>query len=51
MKQKYQKPTMRAIELQQRPTLLEGSEVSAVNAERRGYGEAKESDGTMQTWN
>lgn len=38
MKQKYQKPTMRAIELQQRPTLLEASEVSAVKAERRGYG-------------
>ena len=47
MKQKYQKPTMRAIELQQRPTLLEGS---GVRASRTSYGTASKEDNTMQDW-
>lgn len=44
MKQKYQKPVMRAIELQQRPTLLEGS--GEVRASRHSYNTV-----TEETWN
>ena len=44
MKQKYQKPTMRAIELKQRPTLLEGS--GEVRATRQSYTPV-----TEETWN
>lgn len=43
MKQKYQKPVMRAIELQQRPTLLEGS--AKVTATRQSYNTV-----TEETW-
>ena len=45
MKQKYQKPTMRAIELQQRPTLLEGSGLTAT---RDAYNHSR-TDGSSST--
>lgn len=44
MKQKYQKPTMRAIELQQRAVLLEAS--AQVTATRQSYTPV-----TEETWN
>lgn len=44
MKQKYQKPTMRAIELQQRVVLLEAS--GEVRASRQSYNTV-----TEETWN
>ena len=44
MKQKYQKPTMRTIELQQRVVLLEAS--GEVRASRHSYNTV-----TEETWN